>query len=229
MTNLKNILDTFIRDTFQCGWQRRKSESVPISEKLRLSNDAVDIDATVLYADLDCSTSLVDSYKDWFAAEIYKNFLYCCAKVIRYHGGTITSYDGDRIMAIFIGGSKNSDAAMVALKINYIVTKMLNPSLKEQYPNSTYVVSHTVGIDTSMLMSARTGIRGNNDIVWIGRAANYAAKLTAISSGYSTYITKNVFDSLHDESKYSSEGEIMWSKTIWNNETIYRSSWYWGI
>jgi len=30
-------------------------------------------------------------------------------------------------------------------------------------------------------MQARVGVREDNDIVWIGRAANYAAKLCALS------------------------------------------------
>ena len=33
-----------------------------------------------------------------------------------------------------------------------------------------------LGIDTSKLFVARTGIRKSNDLVWVGRAANYAAK-----------------------------------------------------
>jgi len=37
------------------------------------------------------------------AAEIYKTYLHCAAKIIRSEGGSITSYDGDRIMGIFIG------------------------------------------------------------------------------------------------------------------------------
>lgn len=230
MTNNKTELSTFIEDTFRSKWQRRKSENVPTSEKLRLSNDAIDIDGTVLYADLDFSTALVDNYNDYFAAEIYKNFLYCCAKIIRYHGGTITSYDGDRIMAIFVGRSKNSDAAKVALKINYIVKKMLNPALKKRYTKTSYTISHTVGIYTSMLMAARTGIRGNNDIVWVGKAANHAAKLTTISSKYPSYITKEVFARLNDQSKYGGNPKRqMWTKTTWQDETIYRSSWHWSV
>ena len=37
-----------------------------------------------------------------------------------------------------------------------------------------------VGIDTGEVRTARIGIRGGNDLVWIRRAANYAAKLTGM-------------------------------------------------
>ena len=125
---------------------------------LGLGNDAVILDGTVLYADLDDSTNLVDHHEPGFAAEIYKTYLNCAAKVIRVEGGVITSYDGDRIMSVYIGKSKNSSAAQSALKINYTVTKIINPILKKCYPKANYCVKQVVGIDTSELFVARTGI-----------------------------------------------------------------------
>ena len=57
------------------------------------SNDGVNLDATVLYADMADSTALVDKYTKTFAAEIYKTYLHCAAKIITSEGGTITAYD----------------------------------------------------------------------------------------------------------------------------------------
>ena len=45
-------------------------------------------------------------------------------------------------------------------------------------------------------------MRGDNDLVWVGRGANYAAKLTEISDDAATFITGEVFDRLHDSAKY---------------------------
>ena len=74
---------------------------------MALGNDAVILDGTVLYADFDGSTELVNTKKPEFAAEIYKSFLACAARIIRHRGGSITGYDGDRIMALFIREAKN--------------------------------------------------------------------------------------------------------------------------
>lgn len=49
------------------------------------------------------STVLVDTNTDFVAAEFYKTFLHCAAKIIRSEDGAITSYDGDRVMAVYIG------------------------------------------------------------------------------------------------------------------------------
>lgn len=40
-----------------------------------IGNDAVILDGTVLYADLAESTTMVNNYKNWFAAKVYKSFL----------------------------------------------------------------------------------------------------------------------------------------------------------
>ena len=166
-------LKSEVLKVLQEEWSEREGRVVPDSDDLKLSNDAVTLDGTVLYADLDDSTKLVDTKKPWFAAETYKCYLVCAARIIRSEGGEITSYDGDRIMAVFIGDTKNSSAARAALKVNFAVQKVINPAIREEYPKTSYSIKHVVGIDTSSLFVARTGIRGANDLVWVGRAANY--------------------------------------------------------
>ena len=221
-----------VEKIFKQQWSVREGKKVPESEDLALGNDAVKLDGTVLYADLDDSTNLVDGYQPAFAAKIYKAYLSCAAKIIRSEGGVITSYDGDRIMAVYIGESKNTSAANSALKINYTVTKIINPILKECYPNTDYLVKQVVGIDTSNLFVARTGIRGSNDLVWVGRAANYAAKLSSLSSSYSSYLTEAVYNQLHESVKYSSDKRPMWEAATWNDMNgmrIYRSAWWRSI
>ena len=227
--SLKDELTSAVRDVFKSTWSTRKGDKVPESEKLKLSNDAVELDGTVLYADLDASTNLVDSYNPKYAAKIYKTYLHCAAKIIRSQGGVITSYDGDRIMAVYIGDSKNSSAAESALKINSVVTDIINPVLKECYPKKNYVVKQVVGIDTSALFVARTGIRGSNDLVWVGRAANYAAKLSSLSAKYPSRLTKAVYEKLHKSVKYSSDEKLMWEEETWNGMSIYRSTWKWKL
>ena len=69
-----------VRKIFQEQWTTVSRGVVPESIDLELGNDAVTLHGTVLYADLDCSTELVDTKKAWFAAEIYKTYLVCAAK-----------------------------------------------------------------------------------------------------------------------------------------------------
>ena len=221
-----------VEEIFGEEWSTRDGRQVPESNQVALGNEAVRLDGTVLYADLDESTNLVDNYDPEFAAEIYKTYLSCAAKVIRSEGGEITSYDGDRIMAVYIGDSKNTKAARSALKINYTVTEIINPLLKKHYSTKNYSVKQVVGIDTSHLFVARTGIRGSNDLVWVGRAANYAAKLCSLPSNYPSGLTASVYNNMHESVKYSNDGRSMWEAFTWNSMNsmqIYRSNWRWSL
>jgi class 3 adenylate cyclase len=229
---LKDDLLKEVKATFASRWEVQDTDNVPSAEALRLNaNHAKNLPtATVLYADLDGSTKMVDS-SDWtFSAEVYKAYLRCAAEVIRSEDGVITAYDGDRVMAIFTGKSKNTSAVRCALKINHAVIEVIRPALKAQYPSTDFVLKHVVGIDTSQLRTARIGVRGENDLVWVGRAANYAAKLTTLSEK-ATWITKDVYEAMHVDVKVS-KNVNMWEARTWtamNKLPIYCSTYHWPI
>jgi class 3 adenylate cyclase len=228
---MKVDLSKEVANTFRSPWSVRDGQKVPEVEDVQLGNDAVKINATVLYADLADSTKLVDNRGWKFAARVYKTYLHCASKIIKDEGGIITAFDGDRVMAVFFDGNKNTNAVRGALRINWAVVKIINPALKEWYPNKSYTLRQVVGIDTSDLRAARTGVWGSNDLVWVGRAANYAAKLSSINKdGFYTFITKDVYDAMLDDAKYS-DGKSMWEKhdDTLNGVGVYRSSWRWSI
>lgn len=224
ISNIKDILAT--------KWQTRNGSKVPEPEDIKLGNDAVQLDGTVLYADMADSTALVNGFKDWFAAEVYKSYLVASCHIIRNNDGVITAFDGDRVMAVYIGTMKNSAAAKTALQLNWILIE-INAAIKAAYPNTAFQLRHSVGIDTSSLFVAKTGIRNSNDLVWVGRCANYAAKLSGISdAGYNAFITEAVFKALSDETKYGGNPRrSMWERSVWQeqNLAIYKTNWNWKI
>lgn len=229
---LKEELTADVKATFAGQWDVQTTTVVPAPEDLRLNaNHAKDLEtATVLYADLDGSTNMVDNHEWTFSAEVYETYLRCAAKIIRSEDSIITAYDGDRVMAVFTGEGKNTSAVRCALKINYAVCKIIRPALKLQYPTKDFTLSHVVGVDTSRLRTARIGVRGDNDLVWIGRAANYAAKLTSLSNK-ATWITKTVYDQMNASVKQSN-GTNMWEAHTWtsmNKLPIYSSTYWWPI
>ncbi len=218
-----------VKTIFKSAWTIREGKKVPDTDDLKLGNDAVTFDAVVLYADLADSTKLASSYKPSFAAEVYKTYLISACKIIQKNDGEITAFDGDRVMAIFFEGSKNTNAARTALNISW-ATIMVNEELKAYYTTTDYDVQQAVGIDSGSLFVAKTGVRSYNDLVWVGGAANYAAKLCSLREGtYTSWITEQVFNSLLDESKYGPNKEPMWTKKWWSeySKTVYASSWQW--
>jgi class 3 adenylate cyclase len=228
---LKSELEADVKTILSSNWTKRAAKVVPDDTGVTMTNDAVELDSTVLYADLADSTKLVDGHQPHFAAEIYKTYLKCAAKIINSEGGSITAYDGDRVMAVYIGNPKNTPAVRTALKIAYAVQEIITPAIKVQYPKLEYVPKCVIGVDTSTLFVAKTGVRNANDLVWVGRAANYAAKLTSLPDTHAVYITKEVFDGMQDVVK-SSNGQSMWESVRWNtfdNRIIYRSIWRWEV
>jgi len=228
---LKDELSDEVAQILRDQWSTRDGRVVPEPDALGLGNDAVQLDVTILYADMSGSTVLVDAHDPSFAAEVYKTYLACAARIVKGAGGRITAYDGDRIMAVFVGDTKNTTAAKTALKVNWAVRKVVNPAIQAQYGAAAYQMQHSIGIDTSRILVSRIGVRNDNDLVWVGRAANYAAKLSSLDAGY-IYITDTVYAKLAKEARYGGDPKrLMWEKRIWNpmrGMTIYRSGWIWA-
>ena len=137
-------------------------------------------------------------------------------------------------MALFIGNTKNSDAANCALKIHHVVEKIVRPTVEARLPSlvkKKYKLSHCTGIASGTALIVRGGVRGSNDLVSIGRAPNVAAKLSEVRSGsYRSFVTEDVFSRMNTKAKYASEPQkIMWkseARTIGGQSiTVYKSSW----
>lgn len=102
-------LSKTIDDIVKGRWEIAEGRVVPETENIGLGNKGVRLDATMLYSDLADSTEMA-MHSQEIAAEVYKAFLACCTKVIILRGGSIRSFDGDRVMGVFVGDSKNTSA-----------------------------------------------------------------------------------------------------------------------
>ncbi len=202
----------YVHDTFHSAWDVAEWDRVPTDDDaIGLANKGVRIDAAVLYADLADSTGLVKSKTDEYAAEIYKSYVYAASKSIRAHEGVVTAFDGDRVMGLFVGGSKRNHAAEAAFHLAAIVEDILQPELEKMYGNSSYTITQKVGIDASKILVSNTGMRGTNDYVWVGTAANNAAKMAALKLGYTTYATSEVLSVLNAaNTTAASDGNKLW-------------------
>lgn len=187
--------------------------AVPEPDDLTFGNTGRRLSACVLYADICGSTKMVDALTDTLAAEYYKAFLHCAAKIVKRNGGSITAYDGDRVMAVFLGVGKEDAAIGAALEINFAVNEIVNPQFASIYAIHHRVLQHTVGVDSGSVLVSKTGIRIDSDLVWVGAAANYAAKLNSfdgLDPNYPLRVTHEVFAKLAHSSLFGTNGEQMW-------------------
>jgi len=219
-----------VRYFFTTRWTINEGRIIPESGDIGLGNNAKKIDLAILYADMADSTNLVDNYEPLYAAAIYKSFLYVCCKIIRRNGGELISFDGDRIMGAFIGNGKNSSAAKAALNIKWGIEQLIQSEHDNFYKGKGIKLNYCVAVDSCNHHVVRTGIRGSNDLLWVGKAANYAAKLTSHNwSPYHSIISSRVYNMLNDASKFDGDGKNMWVKSYSDviNENVYKSSYHW--
>ncbi len=209
---------------------------MPSTSDVALSGGAVELDATFLYADLANSSKMAKELDRRVAAKIMKSFLATSCRLINSLDGVVQSFDGDRVMGVFVGDLKNSNAAKCALQINYVVKEVIKPKFENSYEtvrNASFRIRHGVGVDTGTVIAVRAGARGSNDLIWIGRAPNLAAKLSDLrESPYYSFITASVYNVLNDSSKYRQrDNKNMWERRTWEflGETlrVYRSNWHW--
>lgn len=197
-------------------WDNRVVRVVPDSDDVKLSGGSTEFEGTFLYADLAQSSELVTDFQKRTAAKIIKCFLHCSSKIITAQGGKIASFDGDRVMGVFIGDSKDTRAAKAALEINHAVKKTVSPEVKAWFKScreSPFSIGHCVGIDTSTVLAVRAGQRGSNDLVWVGRAPNFAASLSNIrKSRNCTFITQQVYRGLDKSVRFDSKGKQVWRR-----------------
>lgn len=232
---LKDDIGRDIGNIFSTTWNSRDGQVVPKTEDVALANGAVKLDAVVLYADLANSTQLAREFPRSVAAKIVRAYLSSMTRLVKNASGVIRSFDGDRVMGVFVGNSKNTNAAKCALNMNYVLTQVLRPKAEGKFPSlleKDFKIEHCAGVASSDAFVVRGGVRGSNDLVFIGSSPNIAAKLSDIRNApWRSYITWKVYNNLKDSSKFDSEGKNMWvsvKRTLGSVEwDCYKSSYWW--
>ena len=224
MSTFSDKLTKSMSTLMTTAWDEEKSDEVPKTADVKLADGAVRVQAAYLYADLAESTLVQKRYKDTFAAKVIRMFLNGSSQVIRENHGRIKSFDGDRVMGVFTGGSKCNNAANAALKINWLVSECINPivtkRLDDTKTDAKWTVSHGVGVDVGYAFISRAGVRNSagetthNDLISVGRAPNVAAKLSALRDlgKGSSIITSDVYGYLAESQKLGGKDkDSMWT------------------
>lgn len=228
----ENFLKDRVETLFRTDFDQRDGRVVPTTDDVALKNGAVKIEAAFLYADLAGSAKLSKTCPWSTTAKILRAFLDCSTRLIIKHGGHVRSFDGDRVMGVFIGDSKNSNASICGREIHWSVRKIIQPAAAKQFKSISdngVEIRNCSGIDVGEVRAIRSGIRASNDLIWIGKAASFSAKLSDVrDGGYCTYISSRTYNKLSKEAKFDEQGKNMWEARPFDfsdeTETVYRSS-----
>ncbi|MBD2751115.1 adenylate/guanylate cyclase domain-containing protein [Microvirga sp. BT688] len=141
------------------------------------------IDTCVLYIDIRRSTQLNLVHRQHTVAKLYSAFVRAMTRCARYHKGHVRGIIGDRVMVIFDRENAFANAMGCAVAMNstsqYIINRYFKPG----------EVECGIGIDAGRMLATKTGVRrrGNEQsayrsLVWLGRPANVASKLTDLAN-----------------------------------------------
>ena len=137
-----------------------------------------------MYADLIGSSAMVEEHQPEMVAETIATFLMEAAKIVHALGGVCHSYDGDRIMAVFHTNQGPTQAVLAAFYINAVMELSVIPHCQKSFGISP---QHAIGIDAGKALAVKSGLprpgvahNMGNDVSYVGKAANYAARNSGI-------------------------------------------------
>ena len=228
-------IESSVNDIFYANWDITNGVKVPKTEDIVMKNGGRRVEATYLYADLAESTKLAHTMLPETTATIIRAYINSAARIIRNFGGEIRSFDGDRVMAIYMGDDKNRKAVRSAMAINWAVEVVVKQAIENRWNDvaDSYTIAHGVGIDTGEALIVRGGVRDNNDLISVGHAPNDAAKLSDYR-GSTINITKAVYEDLDQSLLIASDGfSKMWRSSdgraaVGTYAPCHHSNYYWS-
>lgn len=229
--SLKKDLSEKIHGYFSNQYTIEQTTIIPSTDYSRLTfgNKALTSELSFLFADIRKSSQLHDIYGYQTAAIIYQSFHDIAVRIIQQMSGKVRAFDGDRVMGVFSGEYKCTNAVKAAMKIKWCVINILN-----NYLNPKLEVGFGIDFGPTLITKVGAGRDSNNsDLVWIGKACNYASHLSGYGKNQ-TFITTNTFNRIHKSVRKSSDGRDMWVyRTITLKDgtktNVYISNWGWIV
>lgn len=137
----------------------------------------------VLYVDLRESTRLSAELDSWDLTLLYTSFIRAMVRCGNHFGGHVRNIIGDRVMVVFDQERCFTNAVNTAVLMYSVFDKVLRNEL------SIETLECGIGIDYGEMIVAKSGIikqgvenTSNKALVWLGRPANIASKLTDVAN-----------------------------------------------
>jgi len=189
--NIKDKLSEIeldIKDVKKLGFSYTSTKEVPSREDAVLTFEkgkdkkGEEIETCVLFVDIRNSVQLNEKHSPDTMGKIYTAFTKSMLKIAKYHSGEVRNIIGDRVMIVFPTENCAENAVECAISINHI-SEIMNKVF------SDVDFRCGIGIDYGEMKVIKVGIirQGDNNVenknlVWIGKPANIASRLTDIAN-----------------------------------------------
>lgn len=223
-----------VHEIFDADLDVADGRTIPDLADIPFGNRGKQIRLTALFVDIRKSTELVDTLGVLRAAKIYKAYLRGVSKIVRDRGGELLSFNGDGMVAGFVGENAANTAVLTGFNLNWLCNRVLKPRIDETlgHLNSPMRFNWGVGIDDGKVVVIKGGMRGdaNSDLVWAGTPVNHAVKICAQASyPYTMYIAGEVYQQLAQQLRTDTT-QHYWERWYWQqkNRYLYRTAWNFG-
>lgn len=177
-----------IKDVKNLGFSYTNTKEVPsrgdtvLTFEKGKNKKGKEIETCVLFVDIRNSVQLNKEHFPDTMGKIYTAFTKSMLKIAKYHSGEVRNIIGDRVMIVFPTENCTKNAVECAISINHI-SEIMN----KVFSNVDFRCG--IGIDYGEMRVIKVGIirlRDNNvenkNLVWIGKPANIASRLTDIAN-----------------------------------------------
>ena len=188
---VKNILDEIdadVQDVLARNFVYSTTKEVPNRDDSGLSYErgkdkrGKEIETCVLFVDIRNSVALTDKHQHQTMGRVYTAFTKAVLKVARHHGGHTRNIIGDRVMVVFPVENCFKNAVDCSVSINHIASKIINKRFYVDFKCG-------IGIAYGKLRVIKVGIQRNGTengenkgLVWVGKPANYASRITDMAN-----------------------------------------------
>jgi len=189
-SEILNTIESYLTESYE----RNETTIVPKKNDLIFGNHVkVMKHAVVFFIDMRKSRKILSDENDFWSVKIHKSFLKAVTHCIDNRNGHLRSFNGDGLLAFFIGENAASRAVRAAMDIKGFVLK-INEILKENDKNS---IDFGIGIAQGKVMIAKSGKAGDDqtkqDLIWVGLAVYIAVELSEFGeSPRNIWISHNV-------------------------------------
>jgi len=175
------------------------------------------IETCVLYVDMRRSTQLSMQHKPHTVAKLYSSFVRAMTRCASEYGAEVRGIIGDRVMMIFDEKNCFTNSVKTAQLINSVCKHVMN----KHFSHSD--LSFGIGIDFGRMLATKIGVRRHGaaqpsyrNLVWLGRPANIASKLTDQANKDAEHIELDLMDVAYEGGILSS-GNWHWQREAPNN------------
>jgi len=228
-----------IKEYLNASYEKTETSIVPKKSDLTFGNTVKIIKHTkVFYIDMRKSRKILSDATDFWSIKIHKSFLKAVTHCIEKRDGHIRSFNGDGILAFFVGDNAASKAVRAALDIKGFVNE-INDILKNNDKNK---IDFGIGIAQGEVMVAKSGKAGDDqtkqDLIWIGIALYVAVELSEIGkSPKNIWISHNVRSAIGKENHLNvvsdNDGNSIWTQYEKNLKSVgnydIRATTFYGI